>query len=200
VTLTGSDADGDSLTFALTSQPEGGVLAGTPPSLTFTPAQSFRGRTSFTFTASDGSATSEPATVTLDVVNRAPQATFSVNNPLPYRGQLVGFTASASDPDGDALTYRWDFGDASPQASGASASHTYEAPGRYTVTLTVTDAFSTSVSETSTVEILNRGNGSDGPNEPTSGCGCMAGTGSGAEAFLGLALLTGLTLRRRRLA
>ncbi|WP_157758287.1 Ig-like domain-containing protein [Cystobacter fuscus] len=198
MTLTGSDADGDSLTFALTSHPEGGVLAGTPPSLTFTPDWSFRGRTSFTFTASDGSATSEPATVTLDVVNRAPQATFSVNNPLPYRGQLVGFTASASDPDGDALTYRWDFGDASPQASGASASHTYAAPGRYTVTLTVTDAFSTSVSETSTVEILNRGNGSDGPKEPTSGCGCMAGTGSGAEAFLGLVLLTGLTLRRRR--
>ena len=61
----------------------------------------------------------------------------------PYSGQqgvAVRFDASGStDPDGDALTFGWDFGDGGT-ASGAAPEHAYAATGLFTVTLTVRDA------------------------------------------------------------
>ena len=47
--------------------------------------------------------------------------------------------AGSSDPDGDALTYAWDFGDGRPPASEANPSHLYTARGDYTARLRVTD-------------------------------------------------------------
>ncbi len=46
--------------------------------------------------------------------------------------------SGSSDPDGDHLTYSWDFGDGAT-ASGVTASHVYAASGNYTVKLTVND-------------------------------------------------------------
>ena len=44
----------------------------------------------------------------------------------------------AADPDGDALTYAWDFGDGGT-STAANPTHTYTANGKYTATLTVRD-------------------------------------------------------------
>ncbi|MGP4113701.1 PQQ-dependent sugar dehydrogenase [Streptomyces sp. 4N509B] len=61
----------------------------------------------------------------------------------PTSGQApldVAFSAEGStDPDGDSLSYRWDFGDGGG-SSDANPSHTYTEEGEYTATLTVTDA------------------------------------------------------------
>jgi YVTN family beta-propeller protein len=65
--LTGSDVDGDALTFAIVSGPAHGTLSGTPPNLTYTPTLDFNGSDSFTFTVSDGRLTSAPATVAITV-------------------------------------------------------------------------------------------------------------------------------------
>ena len=46
--------------------------------------------------------------------------------------------AGSSDPDGDALTYAWDFGDGAV-ANGVTTSHTYSAAGTYDIKLTVGD-------------------------------------------------------------
>ncbi len=52
----------------------------------------------------------------------------------------ITFDGSASaDADGDALTYRWDFGDGTPAGAGAVVSHTYADGGSYPVTLKVDD-------------------------------------------------------------
>lgn len=105
LTLTGADADGDPLSVVVQAQPTHGTLSGTPPMLTYTPALNYAGPDSFTFTASDGLATSSPATVTLTVtpVNDAPTAqpqTVSTAEDTALPVTLVG-----SDVEGDSLTY-----------------------------------------------------------------------------------------------
>ena len=55
-----------------------------------------------------------------------------VNVPLTFDG------TGSSDPDGDPLSFTWDFGDGSV-GTGATPAHTYGAAGVYTVTLTVCD-------------------------------------------------------------
>lgn len=53
---------------------------------------------------------------------------------------VVSFDGSGSaDPDGDVVSYNWDFGDGSPAKLTPGATHVYETPGTYTATLTVTD-------------------------------------------------------------
>lgn len=45
----------------------------------------------------------------------------------------------SSDKDGSISAYQWSFGDGSAASSSASVSHTYNTPGAYIATLTVTD-------------------------------------------------------------
>jgi PKD domain len=55
-------------------------------------------------------------------------------------GAVISFDGSnSSDPDGDALTYSWDFGDDTPMENGAKPEHRYTAAGSYFVTLIVSD-------------------------------------------------------------
>jgi len=56
--------------------------------------------------------------------------------------------SGSSDPDGDALTYRWDFGDGAT-AEGMTVTHAYAKSGEYTVMLKVDDNSGTSCSTAS---------------------------------------------------
>jgi serine protease len=68
--------------------------------------------------------------------NSAPTANFTAT-PSGALGVAVNGSTS-TDPDGDALTYAWTFGDGGT-ATGVTANHTYAAAGTYTIGLTVND-------------------------------------------------------------
>ena len=64
-------------------------------------------------------------------------------------------SAGSTDPDGDALTYSWDFGDESPVSTDPSPAHTYTESGSYTAQLTVTDEAGKTSSSTVTIVVGN---------------------------------------------
>src|SRR6185295_19398238 len=51
---------------------------------------------------------------------------------------IITFNTSASDDDGDSLTYTWDFGDGAT-ATGNAPTHLYTAANTYTARVTVSD-------------------------------------------------------------
>ena len=68
ITLTGSDADNDTLTFTVVDGPDHGQLTGTAPNLTYMPDADYHGPDSFTFKVNDGQADSPgDATVSITV-------------------------------------------------------------------------------------------------------------------------------------
>ena len=75
----------------------------------------------------------------------------------PYHGHVgkpVQFDGSgSSDPEGDPLTYNWDFGDGSPEGTGETPVHIYANEGIYIVTLVVSDGETDSEPATTTATI-----------------------------------------------
>ncbi len=96
--------------------------------------------TTFSFTFERPQATTVSYAVTLHG-NRNRDPVASIGGPYSgQQGAALRFDASGSaDPDGDALTFEWDFGDGST-ATGAVADHAYAATGLFTVMLTLRDA------------------------------------------------------------
>ncbi|MGH9177321.1 MAG: PKD domain-containing protein, partial [Acidimicrobiales bacterium] len=113
---------------------EGGSLIATGPTPTVDLAV---GAHSIVLTVTDDDGATADDTVRVDVAaNLPPTAAFSATG----AGLVVDVDGSAStDPDGTIAGYVWSWGDGSPDSSGPTASHAYDGPGTYTVTLTVTD-------------------------------------------------------------
>ena len=102
ITLTASDVDSSSLTYAIVTPPGHGTLSGTPPIVTYTPASNYHGSDSFTFKANDGSVDSAPATVTIKItpVNDAPTITVSTaTQTVQYSDGIDEVTVSVEDID-----------------------------------------------------------------------------------------------------
>ena len=106
LTLTGTDPEGDWLTFTIVTPPAHGTLSGSPPALTYEPNSDYNGPDSFTFTVTDEAGlTSNVATVSLTVtpVNDAPVSQ-AADYTTPVNTTLIGQLVAA-DVDGDPLTY-----------------------------------------------------------------------------------------------
>jgi DNA/RNA endonuclease G (NUC1) len=85
---------------------------------------------------------------------RAPSA--AVNGPYTAsEGAAIPMSAAAStDPDNDALTFAWTFGDGGV-ATGATVSHTYAQNGTYSVRVIVTDTRGLADTATTTATVAN---------------------------------------------
>jgi len=105
ITLSATDVDGDSLTYSIVDIPSNGTVALLDNMATYTPATNYNGADSFTFKANDGTVDSNTATVSITVtpVNDAPVA--SDQSTATPEDILVDVTLSATDVDGDSLTY-----------------------------------------------------------------------------------------------
>lgn len=145
-----SDPDGDPLIYRWDFG-DGTTGSGVAPTHVYASRGSYR----VLLQVFDGSTSSGFARTTVNIVNQAPIA----NPGGPYSGpknQAINFDGTGSnDPEGDALTYRWNFGDGTI-GYGVAPSHTYTRGGSYTVTLTVNDGNDTSAPATTTVSVANQ--------------------------------------------
>ncbi|MGH1429386.1 MAG: Ig-like domain-containing protein [Arenicella sp.] len=125
IELTGSDIDGDSLSFSVQAQPINGTLSGTVPNLTYTPNVDFNGNDSFTFVVNDGTVDSAVATVSIIVnpVNDAPTA--DDQGITTDEDVVVNIALTGTDPEGDAISYVVQTQPANGTLSGTAPNLTY---------------------------------------------------------------------------
>ena len=133
ITLTAESPGGFPLSYSVVSGPAQGTLSGTAPNLTYTANAGYAGSDAFTFKANDGTGDSNVATVSLTVrgPNHAPVA--SDMSVTAAAGSATPVTLTASDADGDALTYMIVSPPADGQlSSGTGANRTYTPNAGYT--------------------------------------------------------------------
>jgi hypothetical protein len=135
IPLSASDADGDSLSLRIVSQPANGTvgLAGTVA--TFYPFAGFSGSDGFTYAAWDGSTNSNLGTGTIEIAPADSQCSLSCRAEVTIRswvGKNVEFHGSSESSNcGGSVAYEWDFGDDSSVVRGQEVGHTYSTVGTF---------------------------------------------------------------------
>jgi len=132
-----SDPDGDSLTYEW--KLGDGTVIGTDAIITYTFNSPGNYQVILTVTDDDPNNPMSNSVSVMIYVNSPPIADFTYDPQYPFVRDPVEFDGSLSfDPDGDDLTYDWDFGDGET-GNGMIVYHIFIYNGYFTVTLTVTD-------------------------------------------------------------
>ncbi|MDO8748652.1 MAG: putative Ig domain-containing protein [Candidatus Omnitrophota bacterium] len=158
--LSATDTDGDTLTYSASSLPSGATLNSSTGAFSWTPTYSQAGSYSVTFSVNDGKGgtASEAITIIVNNVNRAPVLT-AIGNKSVIENSSLTFTVSATDADGDTLTYS-----ASSLPTGATFSAatrvfswtpTYSQAGTYTAVHFQVSDVSLTASEDITITVTN---------------------------------------------
>jgi len=157
IVLTGGDYENDPRTFSVISQPGHGTLSGAAPNVTYIPATGYTGSDSFTFRTHDGQDYSTIATVSISVSpsNEAPVAL--AKSVTTLEDTAIAILLSATDGDGDNLTYTVVSQPAKGILTGTAPSLTYtptaDANGSDSFTFRVNDGTVNSATATVTITI-----------------------------------------------
>ncbi|MEY2879187.1 MAG: hypothetical protein RLZZ15_1567, partial [Verrucomicrobiota bacterium] len=111
-------------------------------------------------TAKGGTAPNEYVDVKIDFgatgANRNPVVSVAVSPLAPTARNAVTFTATASDPDGNPLTFRWDFdGVTDTAATKNTVTRTWLKAGSYTAKCTVSDGLGGIATQTVAVTVTD---------------------------------------------
>jgi len=120
----------------------------------------------------DGNGSEIPDVGAFEYRRRAPQLDALEAPASGATGALLSFAAAASDPDGDPVQLKWEFGDGAV-ADGFQTTHAYAGPGAYQLTVTATDSVGLSVSRQIAVTVAD---------PPSSGTGTGGGASSGTAS------------------
>jgi PKD repeat protein len=91
-----------------------------------------------TVTDDSGETDVDVTTATVGIGNLPPQADAGDSVSGKVRRDITFDGAGSSDPDGNIVSYAWEFGDGNT-GNGPNPTHRYADAGKYLVTLTVTD-------------------------------------------------------------
>jgi len=153
-----SDPDGDSLAVLSVSSPAHGSASVSGGGIVYVPDGNYNGSDSLTYTVSDGRGGSDVGAINVTVtpVNDAPVLA-AISNRTVQEQQSVGFTAAATDVDGNSVTFTLS---GAPSGASITAGGVFswvpseaQGPGSYTFDVVATDAGAPSRSGSTSVTV-----------------------------------------------
>jgi len=152
---TADDPDGDNLSivYAWNFGDGSGTSTAANPMYSYTSDGTFTATCTITDSGAPALTAQDTQEIIVTAGNTAPTLTINASPTTGSSPLAVSFTATGNDPNGDNITYLWDFGDSSGTTPTQNPSHTYTTAGTYTPRSTVTDDGSPSLSTTETLQI-----------------------------------------------
>ncbi len=162
ITLTATDPDSPALplNYTVVTAPTHGTLSGTAPNLTYTPAANYQGADGFTFRASNGTNTSNTATISITVAAGTPTA--ASQSVVTQLDTAKAITLAGTDPDSPALalTYTVAAAPANGTLAGTAPNLTYTPASGYSgpdsFTFTVSNGQKTSAAATVSITVIGQ--------------------------------------------
>ena len=161
ITLTASDIDSSSLNFILVNGPVNGSLSPiVDGKVIYTPDPNYSGSDCLTFMVNDGILGSNVAAVSVTVAPLPdPPVLAMIGDQIITEGALLSLTLSATDPDGEQLSFSAsglpDGATLDPATGAFSWTPNNEQAGTYSVTFSVADPTGRSASETIAITVAN---------------------------------------------
>lgn len=128
------------------------TLTGTNPTYTFNAP----GLYTVTLTVTDAALNSATDTVVIIVIDVTKPIANAGDDQVVHEGTLVTFNGSASTDNVEVVNYLWTFVDVAPQTLlGVNATHIFDIPGVYNVTLIVSDGQGNLATDVVTITVID---------------------------------------------